>query len=257
MVAPKQNPQIALIIIGDEILSGRTLDKNTQHIAKTCGRVGIDLKEVRVIPDVKQKIIDTIHELEKEFDYIFTTGGIGPTHDDITAESVAAAFGVELIRHPKAYSLLEEYYGTENLNEGRIKMSYVPEGAELIENPVTIAPGFRMGKVYTMAGVPKIMQAMLDAVIDDLDHGVQIISKTLNVSVAESVVATLLSDVQQNYSEVSIGSYPYMSNDYNVKGTNVVFRCQDEGQIDAALAELQAKLDEAGHSHEIMENKET
>ena len=171
------NPKAALVIIGDEILSGRTLDANTQHIAITLGKFGVELKEVRVIPDDELKIVATINELRKAFRYVFTTGGIGPTHDDITSSSIAKAFGVEVYKNEKAYLLLEEYYGKENLNEGRAKMAYVPEGARLIDNPVTIAPGFCMDNVYVMAGIPKIMHAMLDAILPELEKGAEVKGK--------------------------------------------------------------------------------
>ncbi len=246
------NPTVALIIIGDEILSGRTLDKNTQHIAKTMGELGIELREVRVIPDDEQKIIDTVQEQSKAHTYVFTTGGIGPTHDDITSESVGKAFDQKLIRHKQAYFLLEEYYGKENLNEGRIKMSYVPENAELIENSITVAPGFRVENVFVMAGIPKIMQAMLEAIIPLLKKGVEVQSKTLAVDVPESKISTILGKVQDScIDDVSIGSYPFMSGgnygDEGAKvGVNIVFRGQDVGKIDAAIGELKHQFADAG-----------
>lgn len=250
------NPTVALIIIGDEILSGRTLDKNTQHIAQTMGQLGIDLKEVRVIPDDEQKIIDTVLEQSKAHTYVFTTGGIGPTHDDITSESVAKAFGQKLILHKQAHFLLEEYYGKENLNEGRVKMAYVPENAELIENSITIAPGFRVENVFVMAGIPKIMQAMLEAIIPLLEKGVEVQSQTLTVSAPESKISALLSDAQDAcIDDVAIGSYPFMSggnygDDGAKVGVNVVFRGQDVSKITAAVEALKAAFNDKKIAYE-------
>lgn len=242
------NPTVALIIIGDEILSGRTLDANTQHIAKTMGELGIDLAEVRVIPDDEQKIINTVRELSAGHNYVFTTGGIGPTHDDITAISIAKAFNQELILHKQAHFLLQEYYGKENLNEGRVKMAYVPENAELIENSITVAPGFRVGNVFVMAGIPKIMQAMLEAIIPLLEKGIEVQSKTLTVDAPESKISAILTEVQNAcIDDVSIGSYPFMIGgnygDVGAKvGVNIVFRSQDEGKIEEAARDLQGKF---------------
>lgn len=242
------NPNAALIIIGDEILSGRTLDKNTQHIAQTLGHLGIDLLEVRVIPDVEQKIIDTVLEMSAAYKYVFTTGGIGPTHDDITAQSVAKAFGQKLILHEQARLLLEEYYGKEELNDGRLKMAYVPENSELIENSITVAPGFRVGNVYVMAGIPKIMQAMLEAIIPHLEKGVEVQSRTLTVHSQESKIAGMLTEVQDGcLNDVAIGSYPFMTGgnygDATAKtGVNVVFRAQDVEKMKLAVKALEDRF---------------
>lgn len=239
------NPTVALIIIGDEILSGRTLDKNTQHIAQTLGQVGVDLKQVRVISDDEEKIVSTVNELRAEYDYVFTTGGIGPTHDDITAESIAKAFDTELVQDEQAYSLLVEYYGKKNLNEGRLKMANVPRGARLINNPVTVAPGFNIKNVYVMAGVPKIMHGMLENIIPELDHGAEIKTQTVKVFASESKISGILGDLQSAYSEISIGSYPSMiSEDFKKFEVNVVFRSQDENLIANAILELAQKLKE-------------
>jgi molybdenum cofactor synthesis domain-containing protein len=250
------NPNAALIIIGDEILSGRTLDKNTQHIAKTLGQLGVDLLEVRVIPDDEQKIIDTVLEMSGAYKYVFTTGGIGPTHDDITAQSIAKAFGQKLILHEQARFLLEEYYGEEELNEGRLKMAYVPEHSELIENSITIAPGFRVGNVFVMAGIPKIMQAMLEAVIPHLEKGIEVQSHTLTVHSQESKISAALAEVQEGcIDDVAIGSYPFMSGgnygDPAAKvGVNVVFRSQDMDKIMVAVKLLGEKFVAAGIIYE-------
>jgi molybdenum cofactor synthesis domain-containing protein len=228
------NPKLALIVIGNEILSGRTLDKNTQYIAGAVGKFGIELTEVRFIPDDEGEIITTVNHLREKYDYVFTTGGIGPTHDDITTECIAKAFGVEVELNQLAYSLLVEYYGGEgNLNPGRIKMARLPKGAELILNPVSTAPGFRVGNVFVMAGVPKIMQAMLDNVVPTLRHGTQVESKSVQVRIAESKIAAMLTELQNKYPDVQIGSYPYMLSDgYDHVGTNVVFRSIYQERLD-------------------------
>lgn len=241
-----QNPYIALIIIGNEILSGRTLDKNTQYVAKVLGEIGVELKEVRVVPDVEIEIISSVNALREKFDYVITTGGIGPTHDDITASAVAKAFGTELHLHPVAYKILVDHYGgEENLNPGRIKMAYVPKGADLIENPVSKAPGFQMENVFTLAGVPNIMQAMLEFVTPKLRRGVKVESKTVNVKTGESIIADVMTNLQNKYSEIDIGSYPYTNDPDHadgLHGTNIVFRGKDVALIDKAIGEFIAEL---------------
>lgn len=254
------NPTVALIIIGDEILSGRTGDKNIQHIAKTMGQLGIDLREVRVVPDVEQKIIDTVRELAAEHTYVFTTGGIGPTHDDITAESIAKAFNQKLVCNKQAHFLLEQYYGKDNLNEGRIKMSFVPENAELIENSVSAAPGFRVGNVFVMAGIPKIMHAMLEAIIPHLEKGIEVKSATLTAHTPESKIAAAMTEVQNEFiDDVAIGSYPFMQGgDYGDPdarvGVNIVFRSQHIDKIEAAIVALANKFSAAQIQFERIEN---
>ena len=239
-----QNPKLALIIIGDEILSGRTLDKNTQYIAQKVAPHGIELKEIRVIPDDQAEIINTVNALRKKYDYVFTTGGIGPTHDDITTESVAKAFGVELEKNAVAEKLLFDYYGgDENLNPGRVKMMMIPKGAALIDNPVSVAPGFIIENVFVMAGVPKIMQAMLEDVIPKLRTGEEVKSKTIRVETGESKIAGVMAELQNKYNTISIGSYPYMmSEGFNHNGANIVFRSTDQAAIKAASDEFMQKL---------------
>jgi molybdenum cofactor synthesis domain-containing protein len=239
------NPKLALVVIGNEILSGRTLDKNTQYIAQAVGKFGIELMEVRFIPDDEGEIITTVNILREKYDYVFTTGGIGPTHDDITTDCIAKAFNLEVEVNKLAYSLLVEYYGgEENLNPGRIKMAKLPKGADLILNPVSTAPGFRVGNVFVMAGVPKIMQAMLDNVIPLLNHGTQVESKTVQVRAPESKVAALLTEVQNIYPDVQIGSYPYMQSDgYDHVGTNVVFRSINNNRLEEAVRVLVKELE--------------
>jgi molybdenum cofactor synthesis domain-containing protein len=208
MNANSEPMKAALLIIGNEILSGRTLDANTQHIAQKLSSRGIALAEVRVVPDIEAKIIKALNELRAEVDYVFTTGGIGPTHDDITADSVAKAFGVKLKADPAARKVMEEHYGTTDLSEPRLKMAMIPEGANLIPNPVSGAPGFIIENVHVMAGVPKIMQAMFENILPLLKQGAPILSNTVGCSLRESEIAEKLTALQKKFSDIDIGSYP-------------------------------------------------
>jgi molybdenum cofactor synthesis domain-containing protein len=212
----------ALIIIGNEILSGRTKDKNLAYLAEWLNEIGIQLNEVRVIRDDEKEIIDCVNLLRKKYDYVFTTGGIGPTHDDITTESVAKAFNVELETNPEALKILQSYYKEGELNEARLKMTLLPKGAELVENPVTKAPGFKMENVFVMAGIPSIMQGMLEGAKAFLKVGNKMTSKSIDVFMPESYVAEELSKMQDNYPEVEIGSYPF--NKEGQFGTSLVMR---------------------------------
>lgn len=226
----------ALIIIGNEILSGRTQDTNTPWIAERLTDRGIVLLEVRIIPDIREVIISTVNQLRKDYDYVFTTGGIGPTHDDITAESVAAAFGVDLVRNQEAFKMLEEHYGIEELTIPRAKMAMIPEGASLIPNPVTAAPGFIIENVHVMAGVPRIMYAMLDHVLGTIQAGKAILSNTVACSLPESVVAEDLQRLQGRYPQVQMGSYPHYRG--GVLGLSLVLRATDSDALDKATADL-------------------
>ena len=212
----------ALIIIGNEILSGRTKDKNLAYLAEWLNEIGIQLYEVRVIRDDEKEIIDCVNLLRKKYDYVFTTGGIGPTHDDITTESIAKAFNVELETNPEALKILQSYYKEGELNEARLKMTLLPKGAELVENPVTKAPGFKMENVFVMAGIPAIMQGMLEGAKAFLKIGNKMTSKSIDVFMPESYVAEELSKMQDNYPEVEIGSYPF--NKEGQFGTSLVMR---------------------------------
>lgn len=226
----------ALVIIGNEILSGRTQDSNTPWIAERLTERGILLSEVRVIPDEEGTIIFTINELREKYDYVFSTGGIGPTHDDITAECVAKAFGVALVQNDDAYRMLEEHYGLEELTPPRLKMALVPAGATLIPNPVTAAPGFVMENVYVMAGVPRIMQAMLDHVMGVIVAGKPILSSTVACTLLESAVAEDLARLQSKYENVQIGSYPHYRG--GNLGLSIVMRATDQKRLEEAVAEL-------------------
>src|SRR3954464_5351890 len=189
----------ASLVIGKEILSGRTKDANLHYLATGLTAIGIRLMEARVVPDIEARIIEGVNALRAGYDYVFTTGGIGPTHDDITSESIANAFGVKLVKHPKAVELLTRHYGEANLTDARLRMAHVPEGAALIENPVSTAPGFRIGNVYVMAGVPAICQAMFDGLKGGLSRGDPVHSKTVSAYVGEGVIAHDLGLLQQRY----------------------------------------------------------
>lgn len=225
-----------LIIIGNEILSGRTQDANLAHLAQRVNEVGVQLREVRVIPDVEETIVATVNEVRAKYDYVFTTGGIGPTHDDITSASIAKAFHVPIHRHPEAERILRSHYTSEQINEARLKMADVPQGAELLDNPVSAAPGFRMGNVFVMAGVPKIMQAMLDAIVPTLKGGAPVQSLSITTDLPEGDIATGLADIQHRYPDVEIGSYPM----YKAGGfaTTLVLRSTSTAHNDAAGNEI-------------------
>ena len=241
----------ALIIIGDEVLSGRTKDANTPYIADKLNDGGVRLKEVRIIPDDSKTIIDTVNELRNAHDYVFTTGGIGPTHDDITAENVAAAFGVELELNEAAYSDLLGYYKDETLiTESRKKMALIPKGANLIENPVSGAPGIHLGNVYVMAGVPRIMQAMFDSILPTLQGGAPVQSRSVTADLAESMIADGLALIQNKYDDVAIGSYPKYQN--GKFGTSLVMRGTDEGTLQNAVDDVTALVRELGEENPVI-----
>ena len=234
----------ALIIIGNEILSGRTKDKNLAYLAEWLNEIGIQLYEVRVIRDDEKEIIDCVNLLRKKFDYVFTTGGIGPTHDDITTESIAKAFDVELETNPDALKILQGYYKKGDLNEARLKMTLLPIGAELVENPVTKAPGFKMDNVFVMAGIPSIMQGMLEGARVFLETGTKMSSKSIDVFMPESFVATELSQIQDNYLNVEIGSYPF--NKDGKFGTSLVMRSADLEALDRCEIEVAEMIKKLG-----------
>jgi molybdenum cofactor synthesis domain-containing protein len=232
----KEIVRAAMVIIGNEILSGRTQDINLQYLAKGLNDVGVRLSEVRVVPDTEDAIVGAVNALRAVYDYVFTTGGIGPTHDDITAASIAKAFGVALICNPEARALLEAHYektGRE-LNEARLRMAHTPEGATLIANPISTAPGFNIGNVYVMAGVPVVMQAMLDGIKGSLIGGESVQSRTVGGEVGEGIVAGALGKLQAKYPTIDIGSYPFYRPD-GITGTNIVMRHTDPDLLDAAI----------------------
>lgn len=232
------NPTAAMLVIGDEILSGRTRDANMHHLANALAGHGIRLREVRIVPDEHERITAALDDLRGAHDHVFTSGGIGPTHDDITADAVAAAFGVAIDVRADARALLEAHYqrtGLE-LNAARLRMARIPEGAVLIDNPVSAAPGFSLGNVHVMAGVPAIFQAMLAGVLAQLAEGTPLLSQMLDVSRGEGEIATPLGELAQRFPALSFGSYPYIRN--GAHGTQIVVRGSDAGQLDAAMVEL-------------------
>jgi molybdenum cofactor synthesis domain-containing protein len=232
----------ALLVIGDEILSGRTKDKNIGYVAEYLTAVGIELREVRVVPDVEDEIVAALDALRRRYTYLFTTGGIGPTHDDITADCVAAAFGVEIAEDPRAIAAMLERYRPEELNEARRRMARIPAGADLIENPISKAPGFRIGNVIVMAGVPTIMQAMLDAVAPSLATGAKVRAVTVDArGLPEGVYAAGLGQIAAGCPGVTIGSYP----SFSAAGISnqIVVRSKDETALEAAVAAVLALVE--------------
>jgi molybdenum cofactor synthesis domain-containing protein len=223
-----------MIIIGNEILSGRTQDKNLSWLAGRLNEVGIRMRHARVIPDVEEIIVATINEVRARYDYVFTSGGIGPTHDDITSACIAKAFGVPFGRNAEAERRLHAYYNSNNmeLNEARLRMADIPEGATLIDNPVSTAPGFIMENVYVLAGVPRIMQAMMDGIIHSLNGGTSVLSETLSFWLPEGTVAEGVSKIQDQFPEVEIGSYPMIKDDK--LATSLVLRSDDAALLQTA-----------------------
>jgi molybdenum cofactor synthesis domain-containing protein len=234
----------AVLIIGNEILSGRTQDQNLSYLATGLNSVGVTLREARVIPDIAPVIIATVNELRANYDYLFTTGGIGPTHDDITSECVAQAFGVPWTLHPEAHKIFLSHYKPGELNEARLRMAHTPEGAALIVNAVSRAPGFRMGNVFVMAGIPRVMQAMFDAVKHDLKGGRPMLSRTVSCHLPEGVIAKGLGEIQGRYPDLDIGSYPfYRRGEF---GTSLVLRGRDEARLAAGTEEVIALVKRLG-----------
>ncbi len=239
-----QTVTAAMVVIGDEILSGRTKDRNVGFVADYLTNLGIDLKEVRIVSDDQQDIVDAVNALRHRYTYVFTSGGIGPTHDDITAESVSAAFNLPCIHHPEAMALLEARYAEMDteFTESRKRMARTTKGAELIENPVSVAPGFRIENVHVMAGVPKIMQAMMDSIAPTLKGGVKMISRTVDCPHGEGRIGEPLSTIQDANPHTMIGSYPrYVDGKYS---TQIVVRGRDKDLVDAAHATVEAMVAE-------------
>jgi molybdopterin-biosynthesis enzyme MoeA-like protein len=225
-----------LIIIGNEILSGRTQDANLAIVGKKCDTLGILLTEARVIADVEADIVETVNTCRRLFTYVFTTGGIGPTHDDITAAAVARAFNVEVVRNEGAVNAMDRYYEPRRLTEARLKMADIPEGAWLIDNPVSGAPGFQLENVFVLPGVPSIMDAMFDGLTDRLVGGDPVLTDNITTNLLESEIAAGLGVLQEKYPDVSMGSYPYFRK--GKLGVNLVLRGTDAGRMNAAADEL-------------------
>ena len=230
----KSNTKTAgIIIIGNEILNGRTQDTNTNTIAKRLGEIGVQVSEVRIIPDITEIIGTTVLHFSSCFDYVFTCGGIGPTHDDKTASAIASAFKVSLLRSEDAYDRLVKHYGDESyMNDGRIKMALIPDGAKLIDNPVSAAPGFKIGNVHVMAGVPKIMEGMLENIIPTLEGGDVIKAKQVVVYKPESEMATILEKLETDYKNIDVGSYPRFK-DGKPEVTVIIRGTEDDSVIKA------------------------
>lgn len=232
----------AMLVIGDEILSGRTKDKNIGYVAEYLTNMGIDLKEVRVVSDELDDIADAVNALRNRYTYVFTSGGIGPTHDDITADGVSQAFGLPCEHNAEALAILEKHYSKTDLEftEARKRMARTPRGASLIDNPVSKAPGFRIENVHVMAGVPTIMQAMMDSIAPTLKGGAKILSKTVDCPIGEGTIGGPLGEIQENHPDTMIGSYPKFEGG-NIT-TQIVVRGQDDGKIDAAITDVKAMI---------------
>ena len=242
-VAPNESAIVtaAVLVIGDEILSGRTKDKNIGYIAEYLTDLGIDLKEVRVVADDEAAIVEAVNALRHRWTYVFTTGGIGPTHDDITAECVAKAFGVPIGYDPRAVAIMRERFAEHELNEARMRMTRIPEGADLVLNKVSRAPGFWLGNVVVMAGIPTVMQAMLDEVAPKLKTGVKVLSQTVRADAKEGDIGTPLGEIAKAYPEVAIGSYPFFDEERG-PNANIVLRARDAGKLADATAAVQEML---------------
>jgi|TARA_B100000795_G_scaffold203561_1_gene157178 molybdenum cofactor synthesis domain-containing protein len=226
----------AILIIGNEILSGRTQDTNTSSIALWLNSIGVKVNEVRVIPDIEHTIIETVNHLRKVNDYVFTTGGIGPTHDDITAQSISKAFNLEYEIHKEAFKILETYYKVGEFNEGRQKMVWMPRNAKLILNPSSGAPGFNVENVFCLPGVPSILKSMLGGLKDKIVGGDPILSHTISLKTVESEIANSLTNVQDNNKDVEIGSYPFFQ--AGKLGVSIVIRSEDQLKIDKCSLEI-------------------
>jgi molybdenum cofactor synthesis domain-containing protein len=249
-MAESANPTACVLVIGNEVLSGRTQDANIQYLARRLGEIGIPLREVRVIPDVAETIIATVNEVRARFDHVFTTGGIGPTHDDITSECVAAAFGVPWERHPEAWERMARYYeqsrgGIAEFNPARQRMATMPRGAVLIDNDISIAPGFTLGNVHVMAGVPRIMRAMFESLVPRLAGGPPIVSVAVHApGLPEGKIAEGLAAIQARFPGLDLGSYPYYRSDGN--GVAIVAKGADSSAAAAAVAEVTALMTRLG-----------
>ena len=226
----------AILIIGNEILSGRTQDTNTSTLSLWLNSIGVNVKEVRIIPDIEKNIVETVNFLRKEYDYVFTTGGIGPTHDDITAQSIAKAFNLEYEIHREGYKILESYYKPGEFNEGRQKMIWMPKNAKLILNPTSGAPGFSIENVFCLPGVPSILKSMLGGMKSDIVGGNPILSHNISLKTVESEIANSLTKVQEKNKDVEIGSYPFFQ--AGKLGVSIVIRSEDQDKINNCISQI-------------------
>jgi len=246
-MAQKRISTAAVLVIGDEILSGRTQDTNSNHIARVLAALGIDLKEVRVVGDVEGEIVAALNALRGVYDFVFTTGGIGPTHDDITADAVATAFGVGISYHPEVYALLEARYPPGEFNDMRKRMARIPHGAALVTNPVSAAPGFHIGNVYVLAGVPMVMRAMMEQIAQELPGGVRVESITVEADIPEGTIAPGLAQLQKEHKDVAMGSYPfYREGKQQPFGAQLVLRSRDPRALERAALALEDNLRKLG-----------
>ncbi len=236
------NPSAAMVVIGDEILSGRTRDANMNYLAGQLTGIGIGLEEVRIVSDQHERIVAAVKALSEDYDTVFTSGGIGPTHDDITADAIGAAFGRNVDIRDDARALLAAHYARNGmeLNEARLRMARIPEGATLIDNPVSVAPGFTLENVHVMAGVPSVFQAMVASVLPSLTGGAPLLSRSLRVDRGEGDIAGPLGEIAAQYAELSIGSYPFQKD--GKYGSNIVVRGQDEALLEQVMEQLAARL---------------
>ncbi len=236
-----------MLVIGNEILSGRTQDANINYLAKTMTEIGVRLSEARIVPDQEEIVVEAVNDLRRRYAYVFTSGGIGPTHDDITVDCIAKAFGVEVVEHPEARQILEDFYG-EQLTEARLRMARTPDGASLVVNPVSGAPGIKIENVYIFAGIPRIFRGMVDGIAGELRTGAKLLSHTIVVQSPESALAGLLLETQSNHPEVEIGSYPFQRP--GGFGVSVVLRSTDALRLSQCRTALVAALRQAGHTFE-------
>ncbi len=248
---PDDTPDAAMLVIGNEILSGRTQDANIGFVAERLGAMGVPLREARIVADDQDAIVAAVNALRRRYAYVFTSGGIGPTHDDITAASIAAAFARPLVRHPDAVRRLERYYG-DDLTEARLKMAETPEGASLIENPTSAAPGFRLENVFVLAGVPSILQAMFEGLTATLNGGPPILNRAVTATVREGDIAEPLAGIQARWPAVDIGSYPWARG--GALGTTLVARGTDPHVLEAVVTDIAAMIDGMGLDATILED---
>tara|TARA_B100000401_G_scaffold421420_1_gene347650 strand:+ start:43 stop:795 length:753 start_codon:yes stop_codon:yes gene_type:complete len=235
-MSKKTKVNAAILIIGNEILSGRTQDTNTNTLALWLNKIGVKVEEVKVIPDVEEKIVNSVNVLRKLYNYVFTTGGIGPTHDDITAQSIAKAFNLDYEIHKEGFKILEKYYKPGEFNEGRQKMIWMPKNAKLILNPTSGAPGFSVENVFCLPGVPSILKSMLGGLTNEIVGGDPIISKTVSLKTVESEIANSLTNVQKNNADVEIGSYPFFH--AGKLGVSIVIRSENENKINTCHEQI-------------------
>lgn len=240
----------AVLLIADELLYGRTEDKNLSYIARFLEPQGIQIREARIVPDISREIIAAVNALRARYDYVFTTGGIGPTHDDITADSIAEAFGVGIDDHPDALAALEAHYAGEDINDARRRMARIPHGATLIANPVSAAPGFMIGNVCVMAGVPAVMHAMLDSLAPGLEGGEKMNTRAISAKAREGDLAEFLTDIQNTYPDVSIGCYPFFHDGHRC--AHLVIRALERGPLNQAFDKIWAAVEQCnGHPKEV------